>query len=238
MPEYITYPKPADFVPEPYFPEGHKRAGRVRCQAWSRQRGQQCSSYPKVGKKTCRMHGGSSPGGIASPNWVNGRQSKYLPQRMQESYLASVSDKELLALRHEISVVDARINDLFQRVDIGESGHLWLRSKEVLVQLRKALVSQDSKKVSEAIIELDELIRRGSTDYGAWNEIENTIELRRRLVETERKRLVDMQQMITAEQAAAYLRAITLAVRENVSDPSILNRIQTAFNRISNQHSE
>jgi hypothetical protein len=157
---------------------------------------------------------------------------------MQESYLASVSDKELLALRHEISVVDARINDLFQRVDIGESGHLWLRSKEVLVQLRKALVSQDSKKVSEAIIELDELIRRGSTDYGAWNEIENTIELRRRLVETERKRLVDMQQMITAEQAAAYLRAITLAVRENVSDPSILNRIQTAFNRISNQHSE
>jgi hypothetical protein len=154
---------------------------------------------------------------------------------MQESYLASVSDKELLALRNEISVIDARIADLFQRVDIGESGHLWLRSKEVLIQLRKALISQDSKKVGESIIELDELIIRGSTDYGAWNEIENSIELRRRLVETERRRLVDMQSMITAEEAVNYLTAITLAVRENVSDPTVLNRIQTAFNRISNQ---
>lgn len=237
MPKYITYPKPPDFVPEATFPPGHKRAGQPRCQAWGRQKGCQCMASPMRGKRTCRQHGGKSPGGIASASWVHGRQSKYLPKRLQESYQESISDKELLALRHEISVIDARIVDLFKRVDIGESGHLWLRSKEVLLQLRKALVSQDSKKVSEAIVELDDLIRKGSTDYGAWSEIENGIELRRRLVETERKRLVDMQQMITAEQAAAYLSAITLAVRENVSDPTILSRIQASFNRLSNQHS-
>lgn len=184
------------------------------------------------------MHGGKTLSGIASPTWVHGRTSKYLPARMREAYQASMEDKELLALRHELSVTDARIADLYQRVDTGESGKLWLRSREVLQNLRKALATQDPKKTTESIIELDELIRHGASDYSAWDEIHTLFELRRRLVETERRRLVDMQNMITAEQAAAYLRALTLAVRENVTDINILNRIQTAFNRIFNQHSE
>jgi len=195
----------------------------------------QCSNYPVKGRNQCRMHGGKTLSGMASATWVHGRNSKYLPHRMQEAFNASMQDKDLLALRHELSVVDARISDLYQRVDTGESGKLWLRSREVLLNLRKALATQDLKKTTESIIELDELIRHGASDYGAWDEIHTLFELRRRLVETERRRLVDMQQMITAEQAGSYLSAITLAVRENVTDPIILRRIQEAFIRISNQ---
>jgi hypothetical protein len=178
------------------------------------------------------MHGGKTPAGIASTLWRHGRTSKVLPTRLRDAYNASLQDKELLALRSEIALIDARINDLLQRVDIGESGRLWLRSKDVLMQLRRALVSQDSKRVSETILELDDLIRRGNSDYGAWEEIGNSIELRRRVVETERRRLVDMQQMITAEQAQTLISAITLAVKENVTDHAILKRIQTAVTRI------
>jgi hypothetical protein len=234
----VMHPKPNDFMPEPVFPSEHRYAGYKRCKAWSLRNGRQCGSLCMVGKEVCYQHGGASPYGIASPNWVHGRSSKYLPVRMHETYLASMGDKELLALRHEISVIDARIDDLFQRVDIGESGHLWLKTKEALLLLRKVLIKWDTNKLHELLIELDDLTKDGITDYSAWNEIGMQIELRRRLVETERRRLVDMQQMITAEDAANYLTAITLAVRENVSDPTILGRIQTAFNRISNQHSE
>src|SRR5512137_2855467 len=116
MPDYITYPKPPDFKPEPFFTEG-KRAGQRRCQAWSRQENRQCTMYPMVGKEVCRMHGGKSAGGIASPLWKHGRQSKYLPARMRDAYNASLTDKELLELRGEIALVDARITDLLQRVD-------------------------------------------------------------------------------------------------------------------------
>lgn len=238
MPEYIKYPKPDNFVPEPTFPQGHKRAGRPRCLAWSRQAGRQCDSYPMLGKNVCRMHGGKSPGGIASVLWKTGRTSKYLPGRLQDAYQASINDKELLTLRHEISVVDARISDLFQRVDIGESGKLWLKSKEVLLDLRKALATQDAKKTTEAIMELDVLIRQGSSDYAAWDEVQNSIELRRRLVETERRRLMDMQAMISSEQATALVHALTIAVKENVVDSTTLGRIQASFNRILNQHSQ
>jgi hypothetical protein len=236
--EYTNHPKPADFVPEPFFPPEHKRAGKKRCQAWSRRQGQQCSNYPVKTKSNCRMHGGKTPFGIASATWVHGRNSKYLPARMRDAYQASMEDKELLALRHELSVVDARIADLYQRVDTGESGKLWLRSREVLQDLRKALATQDPKKTTEAIIELDDLIRHGASDYSAWDEIHTLFELRRRLVETERRRLIDMQTMISAEQATGIVRALLYAVRENVTDLNILNRIQTAFNRIFNQHSE
>lgn len=175
MPEYITYPKPSDFKPEPTFTEG-KRAGKPRCQGWARQAGRQCKRYPNVDKRVCRNHGGESLSGIASPLWVNGQRSKYLPNRLRDTYIASMQDKELLAMRNEISIIDTRIDDLFKRVDIGESGHLWLRSREVLLQLRKALATQDTKKLQEAIVELDDLIRRGSTDYGAWSEIGSSID--------------------------------------------------------------
>lgn len=238
MQEYKKYPKPDDFKPEPTFPEGHSRAGQPRCQAWSRRHGAQCGCYPIRGRKTCRMHGGNTPAGIASPLWKHGRTSRYLPTRLQESYEASISDKELLTLRHEIAVIDARINDLFQRVDIGESGKLWLKSKEVLLDLRKALATQDTRKTTEALIELDGLIRQGSSDYAAWDEVQTAIELRRRLVETERKRLMDMQAMISSEQATSLIHALSLAVKENVVDSITLSRIQTAFTRILNQHSE
>lgn len=236
--QLVMHPKPPDFSPVPTFPEGHRFAGSARCTAWSTRNGRQCLGMPVKGKDKCYQHGGATPGGIASANWKHGRTSKYLPARMQDTYNASMHDKELLSLRNEISILDGRIIDLIQRVDLGESGHLWLKSKDVLVQLRKALVTQDTKKVSETIIELDELIRRGYSDYGAWEEVLSAMELRRRLVETERRRLVEMQQMITAEQAQAYLRALTLAVRENVSDANVLNRIQTAFIRISNKPSD
>jgi hypothetical protein len=231
----VMHPKPNYFVPEPVFLAEHRYAGHKRCKAWSLRNGRQCGSLCMLGKEVCYQHGGATPHGIASPNWVHGRSSKYLPARLQETYLTSMQDKELLALRHEISVVDARIDDLFQRVDIGESGHLWLKTRELLIQLRSVLIKWDTNKLHELLITLDDLVHIGITDYAAWNEISNSIELRRRLVETERKRLVDMQQMITAEQAIDVIGAITTAVKENVTDPTILRRIQTAIIRITNK---
>ena len=68
-----------------------------------------------------------------------------------------------------------------------------------------------------------------------WPAITELTEQRRKLVETERKRLVDMQQMITAEQAAVLIAALTDAVRRHVHDPDILAAISREFDRITHR---
>lgn len=65
-----------------------------------------------------------------------------------------------------------------------------------------------------------------------WEAITELTEQRRKLVETERKRLVDMQQMITAEQAAVLVAALTDAVRRHVHDADTLAKISAEFDHI------
>ena len=54
----------------------------------------------------------------------------------------------------------------------------------------------------------------------------------RRLVESESRRRIQMEQIVTTEQALNYATALGLAVREYVTDRDTLGQIQTAFTRI------
>lgn len=91
-----------------------------------------------------------------------------------------------------------------------------------LLNLRQEIALIDSR--TGQLLELD--------DPDGWPEIVSLIEQRRKLVETERKRLVEMQQMITAEQAAVLIAALTDAVRRHVDDPDALAAIASEFDRL------
>lgn len=172
------------------------------------------------------MHGGKTPHGIASPHFKHGKYSKYMPARLLEQYGQSQTDSELLAAREDIALVDARIADVLGRVDTGESGHLWREVRSAYKILVQAMRSQDTEAMSMALRELDQLINRGNTDYAAWNEVLRLLDQRRRLVESERKRLVDMQQMITAERAMTLVALVVEAIRKNVTDRQTLAAIE------------
>ena len=65
-----------------------------------------------------------------------------------------------------------------------------------------------------------------------WKEILTLLEQRRKLVESERKRLVEMHQVITAERAMVLMSAILGIIRENVNDRETLTRISEGIRRI------
>ena len=67
----------------------------------------------------------------------------------------------------------------------------------------------------------------------AWPEIQTLIEQRRRLVESERKRLVELHQVVSADQAMLMVRSLIASVREHVSDPAILRAISAELERFS-----
>lgn len=204
----------------------------MQCQAKAKSTGKQCNRSAVNGKRVCTVHGGLTPGGIASPNYKTGRYSKYLPDKLASRYEAAVSDPNLLELNHEIALLDGRLSSLLERIDTGETGLLWQNLAKLWAELTTAIKQQDKLKQQETAVKLDSLIKTGHDDYQAWNEIQNTIEQRRRLVESERKRLVEAQQYVTAVQAMTLIGNVLAIIKDNVTDRQTLQAISVSINQL------
>jgi galactokinase len=101
------------------------------------------------------------------------------------------------------------------------------------MELLAAKKANDLKAQGVALGAILDLITQGHSDYRAWGELQSVLEQRRRLVESERKRQVEMQQMITSQQAMGLISAILESVKRNVTDRAALSAIQTDFIRLT-----
>jgi len=194
-----------------------------------------CKNPPMLGKKRCRMHGGATPTGAALPQFKHGRYSSVMPERMRARYAESLADPQLEALRGDIALVDARLEDVLGRVDTGEAGSLWTALFNAWEDFQSARRLGDEDRTEWALNDLESLIGRGVTDAAAWAEVMGLIERRRKLVESELKRLEKMQQVLTIEQAMTLVAAVQEAVRRNVRDRGILAAIEADLSRIVGQ---
>lgn len=197
-----------------------------QCTAKSQQTGKQCKRHAVDGKSVCTVHGGKTPGGIASPHFKTGRYSKYLPSRLLADYDTSLKDSELLDLTNEIAVLDARLNDLMRRVDSGEAGVLWSKAQTAFSDLETARLNQDAEAMRTALFELGGLLKKGHSDYAVWGEIQTLMEQRRKLVETERRRRVDMHTMMRDDEVMLLVSYLISSITTHVKDRGILAAIQ------------
>lgn len=178
------------------------------------------------------MHGGKTPRDRGLPQTTHGRYSRYLPARLAGRYQEAQADTELLALREEISLIDSRLSDLLQRVDTNEAGHWWKELQRVYDDFRVATAKADTEAARHCLNEWGRIIQSGSSDYAAWDEVYSTIEQRRKLVESERKRLVEMSQVITAERAMLLISALTDVIKSHVTDIGILSAISADIGKL------
>jgi len=205
----------------------------TQCAARSKRTGQQCQVNAMRGRKHCYHHGGKSLVGPSSPAWVDGKYSKYLPKRLLDDYQKSLSDPDKLALTEELAMLDGRISDVVRRVDSGESGRVWRMLREAAMEFRAARRAGDPDRLIAATNALVDLAERGYADWAAWSEVVGLIERRRKLVESERKRAIEMQQMISTEQAMGLMGLLIQSVREHVRDTDALRAITNDFLRIT-----
>lgn len=202
----------------------------------------QCGANTRSGKPCtnaampngrCRMHNGNAKAGITHPNYQGKGKSKYLPERMRATYEAALDDPELLVLRNDIAIIDARLYDLLQRVDTGESGKLWRDAQTAYFDLLEAMRAQDVKLINSAISKMGRCLDSGVDDYTAWDEVTKAIQQRKGLAESERKRLIEARQMISVEQAMMLLASLLNTIKEHVKDTTALAAIQREFIRIT-----
>jgi len=174
----------------------------------------------------CRMHGGSTPSGIASPHYKTGRYAKHMPKRMLETYEQARTDPELLNLSDDLAMVEARISDVLARVDSGEAGEAWEKLADAWNVLRIAQKAKDGPQTHIALATIGQIIDTGSGDWAAWREVFDLVERRRKLVMSEVKRRIQMQDMTDNAEVMIAVDKLVDAVVRHVSDRDALRAIQ------------
>lgn len=171
----------------------------------------------------CSNHGGLSPSGIASPHTIHGRYSRDLPTRLMGRYQEAQADPELTSLRSELALVDARLSDVLSRVDTKEAGVHWALAAKAVQEYRAN--AHDPVKRDAAFEVIAGATGEGLNDWAAWSEVLALVEKRRRLCETESKRLAAMGQILTVERAMLLLSAVAASIKQHVKDPVALQAI-------------
>lgn len=223
-------PKPDDFQPTPDFPKDHTHYGKPRCQAWSNNQGRQCLGIAISGTDKCRVHGGKSPKGLASPNWETGRWSAHVPTGLADKYKKAMSDPELLDRAADIALVDARIAELVEGLgDVEEGGGTWDQALKEFQDLDTALAEGDVDKAEEALDSLRPILRSGYSKETQWDKIHSALMRRNRLAGSQENRLVKMQVMIAMEDQLMIIERLASivrdAVRQYVTDRDLQQRV-------------
>jgi len=198
---------------------------KKRCGAKTKSDGTPCERSPIRGRTRCRLHGGLTPVGPACKHYRVGRYSQYVPERLRERYEQAEDDAELLSLKSEIALTDARLIDLLSRVDTGESGQRWGRLTKAYEEFKLHRLARDVPKMNVTLAKIERDIEQATDDRAAWAEIGELIEQRRRLSESEAKRVVALQQMITAEQAMGMIHRLIDIMTRHVPDRQVLSAI-------------
>lgn len=152
---------------------------------------------------------------------------------MLAAYEASKKDPELLGLSEEVNVTDAFLVDLHDRMTAHDTDSWRMTLLQTLYAFKDANLAKDADAARQAMNRLESLIVNGATPAQCRAEIRHWQDHRRKMVESERKRLVEMQQMVTGDQAMLLVTAITQAVRDHVHDPDTLRAISDALGRIA-----
>ena len=168
--------------------------------------GNPCPRPPVTGRNRCYHHGGATPRGIAAGSFKTGKFSRDLPTRLAARYAEAAADPQLLDMRHEIALLDARILELVGSIDADDIG---TPAGDV-----------------PAPRDID-------AERALWRDIRDAIQERARLVSGEARRLNDMQQTITAERAALLFGVVLDSIRRNVSDRAALVAISADMSRLA-----
>ncbi len=173
----------------------------------------------------CRMHGGTSLSGHASPSFKHGRYSKYLPTHLSDCYKKAVDDPELTDLRDEIALVTMYIQERLEKLRTGESAELYTVLGSLLDEFDNAIENEDFAESRRVIDLMKVTVRQGIRSYKQYEALQPMIEQRRRLVDSEARRLKDMGQTISLEQAYGLMLLIADIVKTHVTDQDTLAAI-------------
>lgn len=222
--------KPAGFQPEPTFSNDHRYAGKPRCQAWNKNKGQQCLQMPKkllAGghpadsdnyTTTCRVHGGDSPRGLDHYNFQDKGYSRFVPGPLGPAVTAFLEAGDPLDLIQAIGTWEGRVSHLLQQLEEGgDPGQLWAELGHYLTRMWDAI---DGGRIEQAVQlrrSIDNILESGMAEAETWRQIQSADEQRRKLIDSEDKKRERARGYIRSEELRYSNNALRVAVIEGIA---------------------
>jgi len=194
-----------------------------------------CQKAVVPGYNYCDVHGAPAPGrnfyGKGAPI-VSGSGSSFPLVRLASKYKEMQKDGALLSNRQAIDIIDERVVQLLERIDVDEAPERMERLYNLWQDYRAAKESRNTTEVIILADKIDKEFEKVYHDYKAWEQMFTALEVRRRHVESEVKILKDIHAVMTAEDAYEMVAKLMAAVITAVDDPKTIKRIQYEFTRI------
>jgi hypothetical protein len=186
----------------------------------------------------CRLHGGKSPRGLASPNLRTGRYSKDLPLRIAARYEAALSDPELLSVRDDVALLQGAISEQMAEMAAAEAGPDLDAILGAIEKISGGWKDWEWSRMEQELEGLRQLVVGRREQRTALREVRELIKEKAQLVHQENRLMADRQQLITVEQYLVGMKALGAAVRRMVDDPETLRAIDVEFRRLASVSSK
>lgn len=99
-----------------------------------------------MGNGRCRMHGGKTPNGIASPNWKTGRWGATIRNpKLRDHFYAALSDESVRSLQRDIAILDAFVAQGLEDLPVKKSDPAGRRELLTYLEARRRAVMDLAK---------------------------------------------------------------------------------------------
>jgi len=203
-----------------------------RCKMIKRN-GDRCALGVRAGWTVCWKHGAgrtSSPGGLSNRFAANPRHSKHLPQHLLESYEEYLTDPDTLVMSQELALLDARMAELLERLETADVAVAWTNIRRAHRILDNEEVTADD--YEKALEMLGSAIDAKGSDVEIWSQVVDLVERRRKVADTERRRIMDSQHVMTVQEANMFVAFLMDTVMRHVPDMQVRRAISDELKKV------
>lgn len=179
--------------------------------------GRFCQRKGLKGKSRCGLHGGKSLAGIASKRYKHGRYSRFLPKGLRQQYEQTKHDPQLLSHEPDLRLMDLCLQGLLKNLNNTASLEAFSEAQVQWEFLEQAQDRGDLQEMGRIMFKLRDLMRRTVPSSQVWADIERVTEQRRKLLESESRRIQNSQNSMSSEQILALIEYIVDVLRTSVS---------------------
>lgn len=202
----------------------HNGNGQARTCGAKTRKGGRCKTAAMANGR-CRMHGGTAPTGPASHAWRHGRYSKYMPKHLLERAVELSEDPDVLSLVPNLIAIDAQVAEVYKALAEPERAEAWDHLHQLVERMRGAIRDKDVGAMTLAFIELEQLDRTGRSTLDLGEQLRRLHETRRRLVDTEAKRLSNEHAAVSYDRALGVVLMLVDVMFRHVTDTKTRRRI-------------
>lgn len=162
----------------------------------------------------CKLHGGKTPRGAASPHFKTGEHSKEFLARFRHRAETFLKDRDGRELARAIAYATTLVEETVDKLDSHESGAAWLAAQDAIKRFDEwsAKSPEDASgkqqqliEINRALQDLKRAITQGVAEHHSREELKKNLDLQTKLIERETNGKVKTRMMIAYEEQVAML---------------------------------